>query len=92
MYYSLSYSQFVVPLVKAVQELSQKNDTLKMMNTEKDERINNLEERITKLENTVNLLTQYNLNNQKASRGQSSLTETKPVAVNNYSMSKTIRK
>ncbi len=32
--YGLSYSQFVVPLVKAVQELSRNNDELKMMNVE----------------------------------------------------------
>lgn len=51
-YYGLRYAQFVVPLVKAVQELNEKleqkqteNDNLKAMLLE-------LEKRITKLENT----------------------------------------
>jgi len=42
--YGIRYAEFVVPLVKAVQELSKLND-------EKDEKINALEERLEKLEN-----------------------------------------
>lgn len=44
--YSLRYSEFVVPLVKAVQELSAKND-------EKDQKIASLEARLDKLEALV---------------------------------------
>ncbi len=46
--YGLRYSDFVVPLVKAVQELSKKND-------EKDAKINGLEARIEKLETLMNV-------------------------------------
>jgi hypothetical protein len=42
-YYSLSYSQFVVPLVKAVQELNAENNMLK-------KRLNDLEVRLSALE------------------------------------------
>ncbi|HYK48072.1 MAG TPA: tail fiber domain-containing protein, partial [Parafilimonas sp.] len=45
--YSIAYSQFVVPLVKAVQELSKMND-------DKDARISDLEARLTKLETMMN--------------------------------------
>jgi len=44
--YGLRYSDFVVPLVKAVQELSQQNDSLKR-------RDNELEARLVKLESMV---------------------------------------
>lgn len=40
--YAITYSEFVVPLVKAVQELSKKND-------DKDEKINNLQKQINDL-------------------------------------------
>jgi hypothetical protein len=46
--YGLRYSDFVVPLVKAVQELSKMND-------EKDTKINELEARIGKLEALMNV-------------------------------------
>ena len=45
--YGLRYSDFVVPLVKSVQELSAKND-------EKDQKIASLEDRISKLEQMMN--------------------------------------
>src|SRR5204863_6280820 len=45
--YGLRYASFVVPLVKAVQELSKMND-------EKDEVINDLKTRVEKLEAFVN--------------------------------------
>jgi hypothetical protein len=41
--YGLRYSDFVVPLVKAVQELSQQNDSLKRKNNELEARIERLE-------------------------------------------------
>ncbi len=44
--YGLRYDNFVVPLVKAVQELSQQND-------EKDEKINNLQKQIDELKAIV---------------------------------------
>lgn len=44
--YGLRYAEFVVPLVKAVQELSKQND-------EKDMKINELETRLAKLENLL---------------------------------------
>jgi hypothetical protein len=47
MLYSLSYEQFVVPLVKAVQELKSQND-------EKDKKIAGLETRLAKLESLMN--------------------------------------
>jgi hypothetical protein len=46
--YGLRYAEFVVPLVKAVQELSAKNDA-------KDAEINNLKTRLTKLEAIMNV-------------------------------------
>jgi len=44
--YGLRYAEFVVPLVKTVQELSKMND-------EKDKKINALEERIVKLKAVI---------------------------------------
>jgi hypothetical protein len=41
--YALRYSDFVVPLVKAVQELSQQNDSLKKKNNELEARLSRLE-------------------------------------------------
>ena len=46
--YGLRYAEFVVPLVKAVQELSKMNDA-------KDSEINNLETRLVKLEAMMNV-------------------------------------
>ena len=41
--YGLRYSEFVVPLVKAVQELSKQNDALKDQNTELEDRLQKIE-------------------------------------------------
>ena len=46
--YGLRYAEFVVPLVKAVQELSKQNDSLKAENE-------NLEQRVTRLEELMNI-------------------------------------
>ena len=46
--YGLRYAEFVVPLVKAVQELSAKNDA-------KDAEINDLKTRLAKLEAMMNV-------------------------------------
>ncbi len=49
-HYSLSYALFVVPLVKAVQELSAQNDSLKNVNDELQTQINNLSKRVDAIE------------------------------------------
>ena len=49
--YALDYSRFVVPLVKAVQELSIKNEALKMQNSEQEKRIAKLETMMAQLLN-----------------------------------------
>jgi len=51
--YSLRYAEFVVPLVKAVQELDEKNEKLEEENNEKDEKITDLEARLTRLEQAL---------------------------------------
>ncbi len=48
--YSIRYAEFVVPLVKAVQELSLSNDEMKAI-------VNNQQRKIEELENTINKLT-----------------------------------
>jgi len=52
--YSLRYAEFVVPLVKAVQELDEKNEKLEQENEIKDEKIADLEERLAKIEAALN--------------------------------------
>jgi hypothetical protein len=47
--YGLSYSDFVVPLVKAVQELSQKNDELKNENTQIEKELDDIKAMLSKL-------------------------------------------
>lgn len=42
-FYGLRYAEFVVPLVKAVQELAQQNESLKATNTELNDRLNKIE-------------------------------------------------
>jgi hypothetical protein len=49
-FYGLRYAEFVVPLVKAVQELSAQNTELKNQNTELKKQIGNLQERMERLE------------------------------------------
>ena len=57
-FYSLRYSDFIVPLVKAVQELSKQNDSLKNVFTEKlsaqQKEIYELKEMIVSNQSTVN--------------------------------------
>jgi trimeric autotransporter adhesin len=43
-FYSLRYGDFVVPLVKAVQELSSKNDSLEATNAQLNDRLNKIEQ------------------------------------------------
>ena len=56
--YGLRYAEFVVPLVKAVQELSKKNDELTKKNDD-------LEKRLSKLETLIN---EHTLNNNNSYR------------------------
>ncbi|MFI5220377.1 MAG: tail fiber domain-containing protein [Bacteroidia bacterium] len=46
--YTLSYAEFVVPLVKAIQELSKQNTELRMMNAELKETLTGINNRLTK--------------------------------------------
>jgi trimeric autotransporter adhesin len=52
-HYSLAYSQFVMPLVNAVQELSSKNDSLQNANTQQQQRIDTLQQQFNDLKNIV---------------------------------------
>jgi hypothetical protein len=49
----LRYSSFVVPLVQAVQELSKQNENLQLENSVKSDKIESLEQRISKLEKRI---------------------------------------
>jgi hypothetical protein len=52
-YYSLSYSSFVVPLVKAVQEQQEIINTQQRKMAEQDNRINNLEQELVEIKKFV---------------------------------------
>jgi hypothetical protein len=52
--YGLRYADFVVPLVKAVQELSGENSKLKNQNDEQQNQIEDLQSRLVKLESMMN--------------------------------------
>ncbi len=54
--YGLRYSEFVVPLVKAVQELSKKNDELGMMNDELEKQNSDQDTKINDLQKEINEL------------------------------------
>jgi hypothetical protein len=49
-YYSLSYAEFVVPLVKAVQELNEENKELRFMSEELTQKNEELEAKVEKVE------------------------------------------
>ena len=49
-FFGLRYSEFVVPLVKSVQELNQQNEAKDATIQEQNKKITNLEERLSKLE------------------------------------------
>ncbi len=57
--YGLRYSDFVVPLVKAVQELSAQNDSLKENNSILNDKIDQLKNELANIETT---LSKYNIN------------------------------
>ena len=84
--YGLRYSDFVVPLVKAVQELSK-------MNNAKDSQINNLETRLSKLEAMLNV-NQSTVNSEQLTVSSASLKQNIPnpftnTTTINYSLPKT---
>lgn len=58
--YSLSYEKFVVPLVKAVQQLSSQNDSLKNTNALLQLQMRNQQSQIDELTNIVKLLASKN--------------------------------
>jgi hypothetical protein len=60
--YSIAYSQFVVPLVRAVQELSQQNDELKK---NYEEKIDNLQKQIDELRSLI-VSTQSTVNSKQS--------------------------
>ncbi len=82
--YGLRYADFVVPLVKAVQELSAKNDSLQNQNLTQQKINADLEQRIAKLEAMMNTL------NQPAVNGQLSTASLSQNIPNPFSNSTTI--
>ncbi|MFT3946060.1 MAG: tail fiber domain-containing protein [Agriterribacter sp.] len=71
-YYGLRYSDFVVPLVKAVQELSLQNDSLKKENEQLKAQNALFEERFKKIESALKLNTSSVLSLSNASIEQNS--------------------
>ncbi|HMG82864.1 MAG TPA: tail fiber domain-containing protein [Ferruginibacter sp.] len=55
-HYSLAYSQFVVPLVNAVQELSAQNDSLKNTVQQQEEQLNDLKAIVSQMQSSIKLL------------------------------------
>lgn len=52
--YAIAYAEIVVPLVKAVQELSKQNDSLKTLDSIKDARIQEIEDKLNELATNLN--------------------------------------
>jgi predicted transcriptional regulator len=52
--YSIAYAEFVVPLVKAVQELNEENKKLKEQNTSMQKRLDEIQAQIEMLKQAVN--------------------------------------
>jgi trimeric autotransporter adhesin len=65
--YGLRYAEFVVPLVKAVQELSKQNDSLKNENVLQQKINTDLEQRLTKLEAMMNVSSASSFSQQQVS-------------------------
>ena len=75
--YGLRYAEFVVPLVKAVQELSAKNDSLQKQNDAQQKINTELENRIVKLEAIMN-----NSNSSSAVSRQATIISSASLAQN----------
>lgn len=91
--YSITYSEFVVPLVKAVQELSKINDAQKNAIIDLQNANNSLEQRLSKLEAMLNGQTTAALSsNQQAtniagvSLGQNAPNPLKNTTIINYTL------
>jgi hypothetical protein len=78
--YGLRYAEFVVPLVKAVQELSKMND-------EKDSIINNLEMRLARIESLISTQ-QLTVNNQPVNSSSAFLEQNIPNPFSNSTLIK----
>ncbi len=77
--YGLSYSDFVVPLVKGMQELSNKNDSLQQL-------VESLEERLTKMEAVLKLNPSSALTLSNASIAQNSPNPFKGNTIISYNL------
>jgi hypothetical protein len=66
--YGLRYSDFVVPLVKAVQELSKINDTKDSTIQIQNNKINDLENRLAKIEAMINVSPASSVNQQQITK------------------------
>jgi hypothetical protein len=73
--YGLSYADFVVPLVKAVQELSSQNDSLKTAGNIQQQINGSLQKQLDDLKNTINQM--QNAMGQCCSSFSSSMTDQK---------------
>jgi hypothetical protein len=80
--YSLAYAQFVVPLVKAVQELSSQNSELKIKNIEQQKINQDLQERLAKLESILNVKSTTNYKLQTTNLFSASLEQNIPNPFN----------
>ncbi|MFT3702384.1 MAG: tail fiber domain-containing protein [Agriterribacter sp.] len=93
-YYGLRYSDFVVPLVKAVQQLSQKNDSLvaetEKLKTQNLEQALVFEERLQKIEAALKLRSTPVLSLSDASLGQNTPNPFRGNTVVNYKISQGI--
>ena len=56
-HYSLAYSQFIMPLVKGIQEQQQTIEELKIQNAKQDEEMKKLKTQVEELTKVVNVLT-----------------------------------
>ncbi len=77
----LRYSEFVVPLVKAVQELNSKNDSLQQANNQMQAQLATLQSRLDKLEATVFSNQSENLSASSVSLTSATLAQNVPNPV-----------
>jgi len=80
--YGLSYSDFVVPLVKAVQELSTMNGAKDVTIQEQNTKITDLELRLAKIEAMMNVQQSANYKQQAANLSSASLQQNVPNPFN----------
>ncbi|MGQ0828777.1 MAG: T9SS type A sorting domain-containing protein [Bacteroidota bacterium] len=88
--YALSYAEIVVPLVKAVQELSKTADSLETKtqnldstNTAKDEALQAMQNQINQLESLINSCCNIDKSMQRNNSGPESITNSNEVQLNN---------